>query len=234
MGMWGAILKRSAIAGLAAVVLLGAGAASAQAFMAYTGDSQPSVVSATVYGYVDTSNQQTEWAFAYGPTTGYGHWSSASVIAAGNGTVLVAAQLTGLQPGQTYHYALAAAPLTSNGPDRAAASAGADQALVTQPEEVLLISQSLTASGGSVPVGLGCASGRTCTGVVTLALGSHRCASAPFTISSWSPGQATLHLSHACQLLQARAPGHRLSGTLTARVSSGQAGLSSPVTVSRR
>lgn len=235
MGMWGTILRRLAIGGLAAGSFMGAGASGAQAFMAYTGDSQPSVLTATVYGYVDTGNLQTEWAFAYGSSTSYGHWSSASVIPAGKGTVLVAAQLTGLAPGQVYHYALAAVPLSSSGPDNADARVGADQTLTTEPEEAVLLSPALKAHGASVPVGVGCASASSCSGVLTLRASSGaRCASASFTSSSWKLAVVTLKLSRACQRLVSRARGHQLAGTLTARLSSGQQGFSSPVTVSRR
>jgi hypothetical protein len=100
--------------------------ASAQAYSAYTGDIQPASNTATAYGYVDTTNVATDWTFAYGPTTHYGLFTSPGTIDAGQGTVLVAAVLTGLTPRTLYHYQLIAIPVLSSRPVFAWAVTGSD------------------------------------------------------------------------------------------------------------
>ncbi len=120
-------MRRGLLIALVAGALAALGAAPAQAFMAYTGEVSPGLSTATVYGYLDTSNLATQWVFAYGPTTSYGYWSSPGTISAGQGTVMVAAQLTGLRPGALYHYRLVAVPVVSSRPLAAWVTIGSDQ-----------------------------------------------------------------------------------------------------------
>ena len=66
------------------------------------------VSSATLNGSVDPNAGPTTWWFEYGTSTSYG--SKTTVANAGNGTgpTSIAAKVTGLQPGRTYHYRLVA------------------------------------------------------------------------------------------------------------------------------
>jgi hypothetical protein len=87
--------------------------------------------SATLNGSVNPGGVAlTDCHFDYGPTTAYGKTvpcvPSAGSIPADSSEHAVSAQITGLEPGTTYHYRLSAA--NSNG-----SNAGADQELSTPP-----------------------------------------------------------------------------------------------------
>jgi hypothetical protein len=64
--------------------------------------------SATLTGTVDPNGEATTYEFQYGLTTAYGASTNAAVLPASNTTSVVAATITGLQPGVTFHYRLVA------------------------------------------------------------------------------------------------------------------------------
>ena len=80
---------------------------------------------ATLNGTVNPNGAATTARFEYGPTTAYGNTANVTLSPA-NGTTAqtISAGITGLQPGQTYHYRLTA---TNSG----GTGTGADMTLVT-------------------------------------------------------------------------------------------------------
>lgn len=64
-----------------------------------------STTTATLGGIVDGEGQTATYFFKYGTTSGYGS-STAPMTAPANGPTQAQAQLTGLTPGGTYHYAV--------------------------------------------------------------------------------------------------------------------------------
>jgi hypothetical protein len=80
--------------------------------------------SATVSGTVDPNGQATTYHFEYGTTTGYGSNTANSSAGSDSSAHSVSANLTGLSPGQTYHYRLVATNATGT-------SQGSDQTFTT-------------------------------------------------------------------------------------------------------
>jgi hypothetical protein len=231
--------RRLPLAILLTGVLSACLAANAQALAVSTTDARPDVVAATVFGDVDTADLPTVWGFQYGQTTDYGQWSTFGAILAGNGTQLVAAYLTGLTPGTTYHYRLVAAPATTSPLDTTDQTAGTDETFTTQREQLHLDSPALIAASGTVQIQLQCESRTTCNGVLLLRTQRARrkpsttCASALVSLAAWLDQTVSPDLSAGCLKLLRLAPKHRLSAILSAKVSSGQLGFSSPVLLSR-
>jgi CSLREA domain-containing protein len=64
--------------------------------------------SATLGGTADPSFHETTAHFEYGRTTAYGSSTPTQIVGSGNGQVAVAASLTGLRQGVTYHFRLIA------------------------------------------------------------------------------------------------------------------------------
>jgi phosphodiesterase/alkaline phosphatase D-like protein len=79
---------------------------------------------AVLNGTVNPNGAQTQYAFQWGPTAGYGHETALSSAGAGSATEPIAATLSGLAPGSTYHFRTIA--ISSAG-----VSVGADQSLTT-------------------------------------------------------------------------------------------------------
>jgi len=75
----------------------------------YTGTfPQPSTSAATLKGSVNPHGVDTSYVFQYGTTTAYGAQTSPASVGSGTATVQVSQQITGLQPGTTYHYRIVA------------------------------------------------------------------------------------------------------------------------------
>lgn len=243
----GRVARRLLLAGLTTLALIGSAAAEAHAFSAFTGAAHAATGSATVYGYLDTGGVPMVWAFAYGPTAAYGRWSSYGEVPGGQGTVLVAAQLTGLTPGTTYHYRLAAIPVPpGSGPEFNAAFYGLDATVAPARERLELISPApvarggaLVAHGASFAIELRCASVQPCNGVLTLnrqstgAAPSSSCASVPLRLPSGSRRTVTSRLTPRCLTLLAQARGGGLAAILKASLTGPQAGFSLPVMLRR-
>ena len=66
------------------------------------------VSSATLNGSVDPNARATTWWFEYGTSTAYGSKTAVASAGSGTGPKGVAAKVTGLQKGRTYHYRLVA------------------------------------------------------------------------------------------------------------------------------
>ena len=66
------------------------------------------VSSATLNGSVDPNARATTWWFEYGTSTAYGSKTAVANAGSGTGPKGVAAKITGLQKGRTYHYRLVA------------------------------------------------------------------------------------------------------------------------------
>ncbi|HEY5197508.1 MAG TPA: hypothetical protein VIJ51_10835 [Solirubrobacteraceae bacterium] len=79
---------------------------------------------ATLGGTVDPTGIAATYVFQYGPTTAYGQTTAAQSAGAGTTAMAASAALTGLAPGTTYHYRLAATNTYTTVP-------GADATFVT-------------------------------------------------------------------------------------------------------
>src|SRR5207248_6642713 len=66
------------------------------------------VSSATLNGSVDPDGRATTWYFEYGTSTSYGSNTSTKSAGSGTAAVSVAAQISGLTAGRTYHFRLVA------------------------------------------------------------------------------------------------------------------------------
>ena len=86
--------------------------------------------SATLNGTVDPNASETTYRFEYGLTTAYGSSTASASAGAGDAPVGVSAQISGLEPGVTYHYRLVASSATGT-------SLGADGTFTTgaEPEQ---------------------------------------------------------------------------------------------------
>jgi hypothetical protein len=82
--------------------------------------SRLTATAATVEGRLAPLGQRAEYAFEYGPTSAYGHKTNARYAGLQPTPRWVAAELTGLTPGTTYHYRLlgVGASGTAAGEDR--------------------------------------------------------------------------------------------------------------------
>jgi hypothetical protein len=85
-----------------------------------TSDAAASPTVATVHGSVDPRGQAATYWFEYGETAQYGSQTPAKSAGAASAATPVSAQLSGLEPGHTYHYRLSAksAGGATNGDDR--------------------------------------------------------------------------------------------------------------------
>jgi hypothetical protein len=72
------------------------------------GASNVAPTSATLNGSVDPSGRATTWYFEYGTSTSYGTKTATRDAGSGTGAVGVAANVTGLTAGRTYHFRLVA------------------------------------------------------------------------------------------------------------------------------
>ncbi len=105
---------RVVVAGLllACMLLLVCGARpvdAAYAPSAYTGEAtQTAYTSATLKGVVGPGNQQTSYYFQYGQNGAYEAQTPLTVAGGGTQSLHVAAVVSGLSPGTTYHYRLVA------------------------------------------------------------------------------------------------------------------------------
>lgn len=224
---------------LAFALLLPATAARAAPYMAVTGASHPALESATVYGYVNTDGLPTVWAFQYGTSTAYGHWSRYGEIPPGQGAVMVAVRLSGLMSGTVYHYRLAAIPVTGTGLALTGALYGADAVVAPVLEQLELDGASLLFSGSSILVRLRCVSLRRCVGVLTLhaprpggARGS-RCARAAIAVGPGALRAIRVRVSGGCAARLRRDHPGRAKLILSARLTSPQVGFTQPVAIRR-
>jgi len=89
----------------------------------------------TLHGTVNPEGQQTDYAFQWGPTTGYGHETALASAGDGSTASSVGATLASLSPGSTNHFRVIAmnASGTSVGSDQTFATTGTAPAPSTPP-----------------------------------------------------------------------------------------------------
>jgi hypothetical protein len=94
--------------------------------------------SATLNAGINPNDQETTYHFEYGATTAYGTVLPApdASIGSGYGDVNVAQQLTGLQPGTTYHFRVIATNATSS----SGGTVGPDETFTTPPLQPPVVS----------------------------------------------------------------------------------------------
>jgi Purple acid Phosphatase, N-terminal domain len=105
---------------------------------------------ATLTGAVDRRGRSTTWYFEYGTSTGYGSRTPNRGAPSAAGAQNVAASLTRLTPGTTYHYRLVATSDagTTRGADATFTTVGVT---LTTPASLVVYGRGLTLSG-SVPI----------------------------------------------------------------------------------
>ena len=104
--------------------------------------------SATLNGTVDPNGRPTTWFVEYGTSTSYGTRTQSRSAGSGTSQVNVAAGVSGLAPGRTYHYRLVATSDagTSNGADRTFAAGASPAAVTGSPSAVTPTSATLNGS----------------------------------------------------------------------------------------
>lgn len=137
-----------------AVVAVSAAPALAAAPPSVTSAAATAVSSsgATLNGTVSPNGQATQYAFQWGPTSGYGH--ETTLVSAGSGTTqtAVSAALSGLAAGTTYHFRIIAfsAAGTSVGGDLTFATAGSPPAASPPPVVTTGSASSVTQSSAKL------------------------------------------------------------------------------------
>jgi phosphodiesterase/alkaline phosphatase D-like protein len=121
--MW----NRLAIALVAAFLSIPAAGASAANPATTGGVTDLTSTSAALNGVADPSSNDSSWYFQYGTSTSYGQSTKATSI--GSGSHAVKAPITGLTPGQTYHYRLVVVENVSN--SQPTTSTGSDLTFTT-------------------------------------------------------------------------------------------------------
>jgi hypothetical protein len=109
MGKGSVALVFGVVALLASSLAIGSGALAANTPTASTGAAREVTdTSATVTGSINPNGQATMYAFQYGPVMPYAAETAAQNVGSGAVTSPVVTELTGLQPGTTYHFRLLA------------------------------------------------------------------------------------------------------------------------------
>jgi hypothetical protein len=120
------VLIAALVAAIGAVSIALAGAATPTAPVVTTAAAtNVTDTAATLHGTVNPEGQQTQYAFQWGPTAGYGHETTLTSAGAGSSPSAASAVLTNLAPGSTFHFRTIA--INSSGE----ASFGADQTFKT-------------------------------------------------------------------------------------------------------
>jgi trimeric autotransporter adhesin len=104
---------------------------------------------AILHGTVNPEGQQSQYAFQWGPTAGYGHETTLTSAGGGSAASAGSATLTGLAPGSAYHFrtiAINVAGATSVGADQSFITTGTAPAPTTAP---LATTSSVTQLGPS-------------------------------------------------------------------------------------
>ena len=152
------LISLVAVAGIAATV--GIAAAQTGAPAVTTGDATDiTQQGAKLNGTVNPEGKATTYTFEFGPTTSYGAQTKPASAGSGSAAAPVSATLTGLAPGETYHYRLVAT--NSDGQT----TTGADKSFTASPR-----TSSLELFGHTAFVGPG-----RQVGVFTACLGDSSC-----------------------------------------------------------
>jgi hypothetical protein len=140
-------MRMRALVATTAAFLLISGTAIADVPSATTGGAN-SITQTSVHlaGSVKPNGQDTTWHFEVGPTTSYGiNTPEQGPVKAGAGATNVAADVTGLTPGTTYHYRLVATNASGSIP-------GKDKQFTTRPAVSIGTSATTILWGRSVTV----------------------------------------------------------------------------------
>ncbi len=110
--------------------------------------SSVTTASATLNGTANPSSRATSWHFEYGTSTSYGTSTAAKDAGSGTSPVAVAAPITGLTSGRTYHFRLVATSDagTSRGSDQTFVASGAASVTTKPASSVKDTSATLNAS----------------------------------------------------------------------------------------
>jgi hypothetical protein len=116
--------------------------------------SAVTVSSATLNGSVDPNASATTWWFEYGTSTSYGSKTAVKNAGSGTGPTAVAASVSGLQKGRTYHFRLVAMSDggTTHGADASFVTSSAPSVTTGAASSVSLTSAQL--NGAVTPNGL--------------------------------------------------------------------------------
>jgi hypothetical protein len=108
--------------------------------------------SATLSGTVNPQGESTSYVFDYGTSTAYGSQTAVASAGAGTKAISVTQSLTGLAPGTTYHYRLAAtnANGTTTGHDVSFKTAGVPAAITVAAVPTTITFGQLTSLSGRV------------------------------------------------------------------------------------
>lgn len=214
-----------------ALAALSASPAQAANQVATLPATQVSTTSANFYGYIDPGGQATMWQFQYGTSARYGQTTPAQVIEAGQLPQYVAVYQTKLGPNTTYHFRLAA--YSGIGTNYVEAQYGVDRSFTTKSTgRLLLLSNKLVASGGSVAVPLACRSAVSCTGRFSIQTQANHpvsgvvCATAAYRIAPHGSRRVRTKLRRGCLSLLRSAPKHQRRIQFSSATNTGQIGVS--------
>jgi phosphodiesterase/alkaline phosphatase D-like protein len=101
-------LAGAAAAAIAVLVLATTALAAGSPVVTTAAATSPANTTATLNGTVNPNGLDTQYAFQYGPTILYGLETTVTDAGSGTTDASVTANLTGLQPGTTYHYRIIA------------------------------------------------------------------------------------------------------------------------------
>ena len=150
----------AAIAAIAAIVsipmAIAAGATPAPPTVATAPATSITDSGVTLNGSVNPNGQQTNYAFQWGPTAGYGHETPLTSAGSGSSSGSVSAALSGLASGSTYHYRIIA--MNDSG-----TSVGSDQSFTTGGTPPAPSAPPTASTGSATNVGQ---SGATVSGTV--------------------------------------------------------------------
>ena len=240
------MVRRLMLGGLGAIVVCCGAATPAWAqsgsgaqISVVTDQATPGSITATVFGHVSTNGVATLWKFVYGPTSTYGMNSKVGTIPAGQGRLLVAAQLRRLTPRTTYHYELVAVPKAVGWAGLTGVVFGSDQTFATRRGKLTLSARRLHVQNGVAVVPVRCQSNVECSGTLSV---THRrtlgkttysvlCGSWPVAVTAGSREQMRARLSRRCRRLLRASARHRLSAGAVATLTGDQGGFSEFVTL---
>lgn len=230
------LLTSLCIAALGAVSA-GAGAAAAPAPVT-GGATDVTGTSAVVAGAIAPAGYPVEYTFYYGTTRGYGSYTVPVTLPASSKTEVVAAVLTHLKPGRTYHYVLAVNVDVVTYYETYSYGKlyfyGDDATLTTKKPGSVTLTSTAKVKGKKADISLKCASVSPCKGTFTLykrlKLGrkfhNEKVGSSRYSIKAGKKGTIKIKLSKLILAVLDISPGHKTTVKATDKPSTGQKGFS--------